>query len=137
LKKILILLLTLVSIIGISITANAYGHGPGGPPPPPPRNGPHSGNRMEARRVLTETKGRLDQAQRVAHGPQRQNLRNAFGLQANARDRYKQLRYDQAIRLSLRAREIAQSIIEEAKRKNPPPPPPHDRKSLIHINLKL
>jgi hypothetical protein len=135
-KKILILLLSLVSIIGISITANAYGPGPGGPPPPPPHNGSHSGDRMEARRVLTETKGRLDQAQRVAHGPQRENLRNAFDLQAKANDRYRQSRYDQAIRLSLRAREIAQNIIEKAGRRNFPPPP-HDRKSSIHINLKL
>jgi hypothetical protein len=139
-KKIFILLLTLVSIIGISITANAYGPGPGGPPLPPPQNRPHPEDRMEARRVLTETKGRLDQAQRVAYGPQHENLRNAFDLQADAHNCYEQLRYHRAIQLSLRAREIAQNIIEEAGRRDPPPPPPHrrhDRRSLIHFHLNL
>jgi hypothetical protein len=143
LKKILILILTLTSIISISMVAYAKGPGPGNPPPqPPPHNRLHSGDRMEARRVLTKTKEYLSRAQRVAWGPQRKYLGKAFDLQADARRRYKQSRYDQAIRVSLRAREIAQSIIKEAKRRNPPPPPhdrrkDDDRKSSIHINLKL
>jgi hypothetical protein len=136
LKKILSLLLTLTSIISISITANAYGRVPGNPPPQrPPHNRFHSGNRMKAQRVLTETKKHLFRAKRIAHA-QRKNLEKAFYLQADARRHYKQLRYDQAIRLSFRARKIAQYIIEKAKRKNPPPPL-HDRKSSLHISLKL
>jgi hypothetical protein len=143
LKKILSLLLTLASIISISIAANAYGRGPGNPPPQrPPHNRLHSDDRMKAGRVLTETEKHLSRAQRIAHGPQRKNLEKAFYLQADARRHYKQLRYGQAIRLSFRARKIAQDIIEKAKRKDPPPPlhdrhEDDDRKSSIHIKLKL
>jgi hypothetical protein len=137
LKKILILLLTLVSIIGISITANAYG--PGGPPPPPPPHwGPPPNERMEALRVLNKTREYLFQARRVAYGPLREDVRHAFDLQADARYFYKQWRHQRAIQLSLRAREIAQDVIEKAERRDPPlPPPHHHRKPSIHINLNI
>jgi hypothetical protein len=137
-KKILILILTLVSIIGISITANAYGPGSGGPlPPPPPHWGPPPNERIGALKVLNETREFLFQAQRVAYGPLREDVRHAFDLQANAREFYRQWRHQRAIRLSLRAREIAQDVIEKAERRDPPPPPHHHRKPSIHINLNL
>jgi hypothetical protein len=139
LKKILILILTLISIISISIVANAYGPGPGYPPPP--YWGPPPGDRMEARRVLDETRDYIFRAQRVAHRYQQGDLRRAFDIQADARNLYRQWHYHRAIQLSLHARGIARDIIEEAERRDPPPPPPYhrhyDRRSSIHINLNL
>ena len=135
-KKILILILTLISIISTSIVAEACGPGPGYPPPPywgPPPDD----DRMEALGVLNETREYLFRAQRVAYGPLRNDLRHAFALQADARELYRQWHHQRAIQLSLRAREIAQDIIEETNRRDPPPPHHHHRKPSIHINLNI
>jgi hypothetical protein len=142
LKKILILILTLTSLFSIGIVASAFGPGSGYPPPPPPHHGFHPGDQMEARRVLDETRDYIFQAQRVADRYQQQNLRRAFGLQADGREFYRQWRYDRAIRLSYRAREIAQDIIESAERRELPPPPRRHHQdgegdSSIHIRLNL
>jgi hypothetical protein len=137
-KKIMVLLLTMAGIISISMAASAH-HGPGRGYPPPPDRG-----RWEARSVLDETKAYIFRAQRVAHGYQRAELRRAYSLQAEARNLYRHSFYQRAIRLSYRAREIAQDIIERAERRYPPPPPPppyhhhdDDGESSIHINLNL
>jgi hypothetical protein len=132
-KKILILLLTVAGIINISINTCAYGPGPWCPPPP-------DRERWEARHVMEETKEYIFRAERVAYGYQRADLRRAFDLQARARHSYRQWQYRRAIRLSYRAREIAQDIIRRAEA-GPPPPPRHhhydDGESSIHIRLNL
>jgi hypothetical protein len=130
-RKILILLLTVAGIINISMMTCAYGPGPCYPPPP-------NKERVEARHVMEETKEYIFRAEWLAGAHQRAYLRRAYELQAEARECYRQWHYRRAIRLSYRAREIAQDIIGRAEA-GPPPPPRHhdDGEPSIHIRLNL
>jgi hypothetical protein len=133
-KKQLFLILAVICLSGIGMTAYAYRPGP---PPGPPEH-------LRAQRVLDVTKDSLLRAQRVAHrhGSEHDRLQTAFSYQRRAREYYRQGRYQRTIRYSLRAREIADSIINHhARRHAPPPPPPRhgrdDGGSSINIRLKL
>jgi hypothetical protein len=144
-KKQLILIITLICLCSTSRLVSAR---PGGPPPPPDHHGhfdrPAPTSRMEASRVINETRGYLNRAQRMTppHGPKRNRLDMAFSQQRRARNYFRQCRYEHAVRSSLQARKIARDIIAKHHRHpEPPPPAPHhghdEGGSSINIKLKL
>ncbi|HYH03756.1 MAG TPA: hypothetical protein VEC37_11675 [Bacillota bacterium] len=74
----------------------------------------NSEERMRARRVLRYTSETLMQAQRAARrGGYREGLGRGFAHQDRAKELYYDGEYNRSIRHSLRAREIAEYIIDE------------------------
>lgn len=75
--------------------------------------------RMEARQVIRETERVLAQAERLEHGRRSHELRQAFAEQADANRLFGQGLYQRAINHSLRARRIANRVIEQNRRHRP------------------
>jgi hypothetical protein len=103
---------------------------PGGPPPPPPYDDRQRDpwGRARANQVIHDTDNYLRQAQKAARfGPYRYGLGKALAHQQEARNLYFDRQYQRSIVHSLRARKIAQDIIEENRPGHPrrPGPPPH------------
>jgi hypothetical protein len=124
-KKLFILLLTILCLSGAGqlTSANSSYYDPSRDDAPPPPAGHHDRvgrpgprRRLEARRVLDKTGAYLKQAQLIAPRPELSRLGRAFAYQRKASICYRQCRYDRAIRLSLRAREIARKIIARLSR---------------------